>query len=62
MLSEYPQIKPWIDSLQTVGALRVLAEHILVGAGNIFPFVVLRSQRVAEHVETRTCEGNNDNC
>lgn len=22
MLSEYPQIKPWIDSLQTVGALR----------------------------------------
>ena len=22
MLSEYPQIKPWIDSLQTAGALR----------------------------------------
>ncbi len=22
MLSEFPQIKPWIDSLQTVGALR----------------------------------------
>ena len=33
-----------------------------IGAENIFPFVVLRSQRVAEHVETRTCEGNNDNC
>lgn len=37
MLSEYPQIKPWIDSLQTVGAYGIPLLSTLKGC-NCMPF------------------------